>query len=317
MAASGGFDAGLIAYIAAWYAQNYFYNIANKRALKASGGPGGFPMTLATGQLAVGALYSLYLWATPDARPLPKITAQDLVKMIPVAICVAGAHVGSVLAMSAGSVSFGQIVKAAEPAFAAVVGAFLYGKKVSLAKWLTLIPVIGGVCIASASELDFSFLALGAACAANSFAAFRGNENKKLMDTAGLADRIGSVGNQYAISNLLALLVCIPVMILKEGHKWGEFVETYQTDALVRNNLLAAGLLFYLYNELSTSVVKKTGAVTQSVANTAKRVIVIIGVAIALREPLSMPKIIGSAVCITGVMLYSNADALFGKAKSA
>ena len=36
------------------------------------------------------------------------------------------------------------------------------------------------------------------------------------------------------------------------------------------------------YNELATMTIKKTNAVTQSVANTAKRVIVIVGVAIVL-----------------------------------
>lgn len=310
-AAPAGLDGGLLAWIAVWYAQNYFYNIANKRALKASGGAEGFPMTLATAQLAVGAVYGLYLWLAPDARERPKLSVHDFIRMVPVAICVAGAHAGSVFAMSAGSVSFGQIVKAAEPAFAAVVGTLLYNKTNSLAKWLTLLPIIGGVVLASVSELDFSFLALFAACSANTFAAFRGNENKKLMETPGLRDRIGSVGNQYAISTIMALIISIPVMVLKEGHKWGEFTEVFANDAVVRNNCLVAGLLFYLYNEVSTGVVKKTGAVTQSVANTAKRVIVILGVAIALREPLSVPKIIGSVICIGGVLLYSNADNLF------
>eukprot|EP00965_Chrysotila_dentata_P067759 2242141-Pleurochrysis_carterae.AAC.4 len=49
-----------------------------------------------------------------------------------------------------------QIVKASEPAFAALLGVTLYGKTVSQAKWLCLIPVIGGVCLASIKELDFS-----------------------------------------------------------------------------------------------------------------------------------------------------------------
>jgi hypothetical protein len=56
--------------------------------------------------------------------------------------------------------------------------------------------VIGGVCLASIKELDFSVAALFAACLANVFAAFRSNENKKLMETPGLKERIGSVGNQ-------------------------------------------------------------------------------------------------------------------------
>jgi hypothetical protein len=123
----GGLDIPLLAYFFFWYLGNYYYNISNKTALKAAGGALGYPMTISTLQLGVGSLYALFLWAAPDARSFPSITAKDIVKLLPVAFCAAGAHAGSVFALSAGAVSFGQIVKAAEPAFAAVVGTKLYG----------------------------------------------------------------------------------------------------------------------------------------------------------------------------------------------
>ena len=69
------------------------------------------------------------------------------------AACAAGAHLASIFSMNLGAVSFAQIVKASEPAFAAIVGTTLYGKSISQAKWLCLIPVIGGVCLASIKEL--------------------------------------------------------------------------------------------------------------------------------------------------------------------
>lgn len=47
--------------------------------------------------------------------------------------------------------------QAAEPAFAAVLGVSLYNKKVSKGKWLCLIPIIGGVVLASVNELDFAW----------------------------------------------------------------------------------------------------------------------------------------------------------------
>ena len=73
----------------------------------------------------------------------------------------------------------------------------------------------------------------------------------------------------------------------------------------MRNNLITSGLYFYLYNELATLTIKKTNAVTQSVANTAKRVIVIVGVAIALGESLEPIKLLGCSIGIGGVLLYS------------
>merc|ERR1719326_418010 len=123
--------------------------------------------------MALGSCYALFLWAAPDARPLPETTTDDLMKIVPVAACAAGAHLSSIFSMNLGAVSFAQIVKAAEPAFAALLGVTLYGKTVSKAKWLCLIPVIGGVCLASIKELDFSVAALATALVANLFAAFR------------------------------------------------------------------------------------------------------------------------------------------------
>ena len=81
----------------------------------------------------------------------------------------------------------------------------------------------------------------------------------------------------------------------------------------MRNNLLTSGLYFYLYNEMSTLTIKKTNAVTQSVANTAKRVIVIVGVAIVMGESLNPMKLIGCSIGIGGVFLYSIIDDLVAK----
>jgi solute carrier family 35 protein E1 len=267
-------------------------------------------MTISSMQLGVGSIYGLFLWLAPDARARPKITFDDLKKMLPVAFCFMGAHTASVFAMGMGAVSFAQIVKASEPAFAAVLSQYVYGKKVSKAKWMCLPIIIGGVILASVKELDFAVSALVSACIANMFAAFRGNENKKLMDTEGIRERIGSIGNQFAITSIMGFLLSIPVMIAKEGSRFGEFVEIAKTTPAVWKNLLASGLWFYGYNEVATMTLKKTGAVTQSVANTAKRVIVIVGVALVLGESLDPMKLIGCSIGIGGVFLYSIIDNL-------
>mmetsp|Transcript_18638 Transcript_18638/g.38661 ORF Transcript_18638/g.38661 Transcript_18638/m.38661 type:complete len:394 (+) Transcript_18638:91-1272(+) len=309
----GGIDIPLMLYFLFWYVGNYYYNITNKLALKAAGGSAGFPMTISALQLAVGAVYGIFLWLAPDARAKPTVTFDDIIKMLPVAFCFMGAHSASVFALSAGAVSFGQIVKAAEPAFAAVLSQFVYNKPVSKAKWLCLPIVIGGVILASVKELDFAVSALISACIANLFAAFKGNENKKLMETEGLKDRMGSVGNQFALTTILGFLMSIPLVLWREGSKLGQFVEMFKTNPVISTNLIASGLWFYGYNELATMTLKKTGAVTQSVANTAKRVIVIVGVAIVLGESLDPMKLLGCAIGIGGVFVYSIIDQLLAK----
>ena len=90
-------------------------------------------------------------------------------------------------------------------------------------------------------------------------------------------------------------------------------MEVFKSTPALRNNLLSSGIYFYLYNELSTLTIKKTSATTQSVANTAKRVIVIVGVAIVMGESLNPLKLAGCAIGIGGVFLYSVIDQLLAK----
>ena len=270
-------------------------------------------MTVATLQLGVGTVYSFLIWivgynflpccgfAAPTKQAPPKITASDLVKMLPVAFCSAAAHSASVLALNAGSVSFGQIVKAGEPVFSALVNTLIYSKAPSMAKWLCLPVIVGGVVfsclkpteggniclpgVGKCYEIEFDMTALAMASLANLFAAIKGGENAKLMKTEGLKDRIGGVGNQFALTEVLGFFISLPVMFYIEGANFGKFVDMVKGDATLDGlnyNLIASGMTFYLYNELATMTIKKTGAVTASVANTAKRVIVIVGVAIVL-----------------------------------
>lgn len=301
----GGIDISLILYFAFWFWGNAMYNLQNKRALKAAGGSEGFPMTVSTLQLGVGVIYALFLWVAPDARAMPKkFTMTHFFKMIPVAFCSAAAHSLSVFALSAGAVSFGQIVKSGEPVFNATIGYTMYGKRITLVKSLSLIVVVGGVCLASVNELDFAMAALVSASLANAFASVKGQENKKIMDGEMKSD-LGSTGNQFAITKIMAFLISLPVMWYMEGHKFDQFVGLLKTDTVLRNNLILSGLTFYGYNELSTMCLKKVSPVSNSVANTAKRVLVIVSSAIVLGEDLPFMKMVGCATAIGGVFIYS------------
>jgi solute carrier family 35 protein E1 len=64
-------------------------------------------------------------------------------------------------------VSFGQIVKAGEPVHAALTGAVLLKEIDHPLVYLSLVPIIGGVALASLKELDFKMKALLCALAAN------------------------------------------------------------------------------------------------------------------------------------------------------
>ena len=291
-------------------------------------------MTVSTMQLGVCALYALILWViglnpvklcgfqAPDKQALPKSTKDDIIKTVPVGFCAAAAHSSSVFALG-GDPLFGQIVKAGEPVMSAIVNTLFYGKPPSVLKAACLPIIVGGVMFASLKKqaeggyaLKFDMTALQFGLLANCFAAFKGSESKKLMTDPGIKKRYGGVGNQYAVTEILAFLISLPVMFLTEGAKFGEFVELFKTSSDLQFNLVMSGMMFYLYNELATMTIKATGAVTASVANTAKRVIVLVYMAMVTGKALTDEQKIGAAVAIGGVLLYSVIDDLFSSKKT-
>ena len=291
-------------------------------------------MTVSTMQLGVCALYALILWViglnpvklcgfqAPDKQALPKSTKDDIIKTVPVGFCAAAAHSSSVFALG-GDPLFGQIVKAGEPVMSAIVNTLFYGKPPSVLKAACLPIIVGGVMFASLKKqaeggyaLKFDMTALQFGLFANCFAAFKGSESKKLMTDPGIKKRYGGVGNQYAVTEILAFLISLPVMFLTEGAKFGEFVELFKTSSDLQFNLVMSGMMFYLYNELATMTIKATGAVTASVANTAKRVIVLVYMAMVTGKALTDEQKIGAAVAIGGVLLYSVIDDLFSSKKT-
>jgi len=312
-----------------WYAGNMKYNEYNTGSLNEVGGKmAGMTMIVATMQLGVCALYALITWIVrinpvnifglqmPSKQNVPAISVSDVMKTMPVAFCSAGAHACTVFALG-GDPLFGQIVKSAEPVLAAIVNTVFYGKPPTITKAACLPIIVGGVAFASLKKggdgsysLKFDQTALVFGMLANTFAAFKGSENKKLMDTPGLKERFAGVGNQFAITQILAFFICLPVMFLTEGSSFDTFTNKLATNSTLQFNLVMSGICFYIYNELATMTLKVTGPVTASVANTAKRVIVMVYMAAITGKALTDEQKIGASVAIAGVLLYSVIDDL-------
>ena len=88
------------------------------------------------------------MWIT-GIRPKPELTTENWKELSPVGLWASLAHAFSVLALGAGAVSFGQIVKAGEPVFAAATNAVLLKDIDHPMVYAALIPIIGGVGLAS------------------------------------------------------------------------------------------------------------------------------------------------------------------------
>lgn len=301
----------LVALVLAWYAGNTLYNVYNKKASKMLHAH----WFIAAAQLVVGIVWSLVMWGT-GMRKAPNLSASDIAACIPIGLCACLAHGGSVLAMGVGAVSFAQIVKASEPVFAAVVGLAIPPADVKpILAYAMLIPIVGGVglaCVKEGKGIDINVEAFMYASAANVAAAFKGKiggsvtkalkgDKSKNMDSA----------NVYAVMNIISFLFTVPFVVYSElstlEEEWAKSVAEHGSQALI-TNIALSGLFFYIYNEFAFAFTASVGAVTSSVLNTAKRVIIIVVSAILFNEAMSRNTVIGSAIAIFGTFAYSLAS---------
>lgn len=116
-----------------WYALNIGYNIYNKKVLNLVPE---LVWSVALLQLFVGLFYVLPVWAL-GIRKAPELSVEEVKGLLPVAVTHLLTHVGAIISLGAGAVSFTHVVKAAEPA----------GKFESMSLTFSFLPIFNYHCI--------------------------------------------------------------------------------------------------------------------------------------------------------------------------
>lgn len=293
-----------------WYAVSALYNIYNKRALNVLK----LPWTMALIQLGSGLLLFLPMWML-KLRTRPFASAGEAWQMFwtlrKISLFATIAHISGVMALGMGTVSFTQVVKAAEPLFTALLGATLFGDWLPMKSYAALMPVIAGVCMASMSELSFSWPCVISGIVSNTFSGARNVYSKKLLQARPAEISKLSAENLYSVLTLFCFLLIIPVTIAAEGGSILALAAKWRQNALTvaeiqaAKDALVSGMMFYIYNELSFKVLSKVNPVTHALANTMKRVVIILSSVIVFRNPMTTAGKVGSALAMLGTLLYS------------
>ena len=294
--------------VVAWYAGNTFYNIYNKKASNMVHAH----WFVASAQLVVGIAISLFLWGT-GIRKMPNLTGGDIASCIPIGLFACLAHCGSVLAAAVGAVSFQQIVKACEPAFAAVVGVIIPPADIKpMLAYMMLIPIVGGVglaCVKEGKGVEINVEAFMYASMANAAAALKGKFGSSVTKALkGDATKNMDAANVYAVMNIISFFCTVPFVVINElptlNDEWTAAVDKHGLQPLLQNIILS-GFCYYIYNEFAFAFTASVGAVTSSVLNTAKRVIIIVVSSIVFQEAMERNTVLGSAIAIGGTFAYS------------
>ena len=290
-----------------WYGFNGAFNVSNKLLLNELS----YPWIMSWVQLATGIAIVVPLWAL-GIRRTPTINAAILRKFAPIAVLHAAGHALQVAGIGAGSVYFGTVIKATEPLIGTVIAFAVTGK---LAPWyvnLTFVPIIGGVAYAAAkpgARTDFSDLLSFAACAALTSTVFFAVAKllaKRIM-TKEMKEQHGldAVNTYSLLTCCSAAILLVPSVVAEGPAALAALTATADGGRALAGRMLLCGFYYYAYNEFGFRVLDALGAVSQAVANSAKRVVILFFAVYFLGEPASTRKLIGAAVAIGGVTSYS------------
>jgi len=284
-----------------WFFLNVMYNITNKKCQNA------FPMpwTMTFVSLFVGVPYIMLLWAT-GLRKAPKLDKGWWKVLMPIGAMHALGHAGAVISLGAGAVSFAQTVKASEPVFTCLLSYLVLGTVFKWQVYATLLPIVGGVALASLKELSFTWKALYGAMTSNIAFASRAVLSKATMDKP-VGENMGPA-NLYGMLTIIATVLTLPFWAYFEGPN---FLAAWKAStAVVGGGWLARqmaldGFYYYAYNEVAFFTLNQVAPVTHSIANTFKRVAIILATVLVFGNKLTPIGAAGSAIAVAGTLFYS------------
>ena len=291
-------------YFGLWYALSVVYSVKNKQAHIALA----MPLTIATAQLLVGAVVAGAVW-TSRLRMAPRVSAAALRALLPIGFFHAAGHLTGVFATAVGSVSFVQVVKSAGPVWAALVSWGLLRQASSRAVWISLVPIVGGVGLASAQELSFAWAAFLASAASDVALALRNVLSKKSMD--GPQAENMTPANTFYLFTILSCAFCLPLCAALEAPAaaaaWAAAEPPGGSTAALLALIFESGLYFTAYSEVQFKALDSVSPVTHAVGNTMRRVVIMLVCIAVFHTPVSLLGGVGSTVAIAGSYMYAMA----------
>lgn len=296
---------------ALWYLFNIYFNIYNKQVLKALHAP----MTVTLVQFAVGSVLITTMWAL-NLYKRPKITGAQLAAILPLAVVHTLGNLFTNMSLGKVSVSFTHTIKAMEPFFSVVLSAMFLGEIPT--PWVigSIIPIVGGVALASVTEVSFNWAGFLSAMASNLT-----NQSRNVLSKKVMVKKDDSLDNitLFSIITLMSLFLMAPVTFLSEGIKFTpSYIQSVGVNVQqIYTKSLIAALCFHAYQQVSYMILARVSPVTHSVGNCVKRVVVIVSSVIFFKTPVSPVNAFGTGIALAGVFLYSRVKRIKPKPKTA
>ncbi|KAK1566520.1 hypothetical protein Q3G72_001034 [Acer saccharum] len=304
----------LVGMFGLWYILNIYFNIFNKQVLKVYP----YPTTVSAFEFGCGTVMIILTW-TFNLYPRPKLSRSQLAAILPLAVAHTLGNLLTNVSIGMVNVSFTQTIKAMEPFFTVLLAAIFLSERPSLWVVSSLVPIVGGVALASLTEASFNWTGFISAMASNLTNQSRNVLSKKFMVRK--EDTLDNI-NLFSVITIISFILLVPAAIFIEGLKFTpRHLQSAASQGLNIRELcvrsLMAGFCFHSYQQVSYMILQKVSPVTHSVGNCVKRVVVIVSSIIFFRTPVTPISCLGTTVALAGVFLYSRAKLIKPKQNTA
>ncbi|XP_009402357.2 probable sugar phosphate/phosphate translocator At3g11320 [Musa acuminata AAA Group] len=295
-----------IGLVTAWYSSNIGVLLLNKYLLSNYGFK--YPIFLTMCHMTACALLSYVAIAWLKLVPMQAIRSRlQFLKIAALSLVFCGSVVSGNVSLRYLPVSFNQAVGATTPFFTAVLAYLMTLRRESWITYITLVPVVTGVIIASGGEPSFHLFGFIMCIGATAARALKSVLQGILMSSEG--EKLNSM-NLLLYMAPIAVIFLLPTTLIMEDNVVGITLALAKEDFKVIWYLLFNSALAYFVNLTNFLVTKHTSALTLQVLGNAKGAVAVVISILIFRNPVSFTGMAGYTLTVVGVILYSESKKL-------
>ncbi|KAH1153552.1 hypothetical protein AAZX31_18G066600 [Glycine max] len=294
------FTVGLISF---WYASNIGVLLLNKYLLSNHGFR--YPIFLTLCHMMACSILSYVAIAWLKMVPMQTVRSRvQFVKISSLGLIFCLSVVGGNISLRYLPVSFNQAVGATTPFFTAVFAYLMTLRREGWLTYVTLLPVVAGVIIASGGEPSFHLFGFIMCIAATAARALKTVLQGVLLSSEG--EKLNSM-NLLMYMAPVAVAFLLPTSIIMEEDVIGITISLAREDSSILWLLMFNSALAYFVNLTNFLVTKHTSALTLQVLGNAKGAVAVVISILIFRNPVSVTGMCGYSLTVIGVILYSEA----------
>jgi len=296
--------------ILSWYATNIFTVVLNKYLFEMIEFK--FPFTLTAIHMLVSTIGSVIALKIFQVVPFQAIPREKMMKsIVPLgAVFCVNIILGNI-SLRWIPVSFMQTVKSLVPAFTVLLQTIVLHQYSSKMTYFSLVPVVGGVALASLTEVNFEIVGFLCALIASLTTSVQSIVSSILLTGALKLDSINLLYYMAPVSFILIF----PFAVFLELESLQEYdFEAYGTNFVIVN-LIVSGVVAYLLNICVFFAIKSTSPLTFTVFGNLK-VVAVIGISVLIfRNEITWWNGLGCFIAVAGIIWYNAVEYQIKEAK--